>query len=335
MEFVDIFNETTYLFGCLNNDIKKLIIVNMLKSKIINLNMKDINNYYAYSLDKKNGINNDKKNILSNNQIVRDEKMFNDDKINELIWNNYDLWRYIWLRDIGTKLPECNNLVELKNKYMTIVDRYYNNISLQNKEYDILYNLQLKNFELENCLDYIFYSGSNSNIYSGIPFDQQKFHENCNKIKKLMSNGADINIYISNLDLLETLEFDIDEDLPGEYYFDFIIKNGYDVNKIHKNGKTLLEYFCLSGETNSVNYVTKLLQSGANPNIKDNQGKTILNKILICNKTYNIIEWLIIYNADINAIHNNSLSDYDYKFILKIVEKHQIIIDQYIKKSKI
>jgi ankyrin repeat protein len=50
-----------------------------------------------------------------------------------------------------------------------------------------------------------------------------------------------------------------------------------------KDGETPLDLLMRHNQTNIINVTKLLINNGANPNIKDNQGQTTLHKVLMFN----------------------------------------------------
>ena len=112
--------------------------------------------------------------------------------------------------------------------------------------------------------------------------------EETKNIKVLIENGVDINArdffdetplhWAVNLELIEIIEL--------------LINKGADVNKVDYYGQTPIRWL----SSHNKNIVKMLLEYGIDPNIKDNDGRTILDDAYEENFT-DAIELLISFGA--------------------------------------
>jgi ankyrin repeat protein len=97
------------------------------------------------------------------------------------------------------------------------------------------------------------------------------------------------------------------------------IKNGLNIDKLDINGDTTLEK-----EIEEKNYenVEFLLECGANVNLKNSQGRTVLSKeILKGISNYRMIDFLIRNGASIDTLDNEQFTVIDYLVELILIQK--------------
>lgn len=134
-------------------------------------------------------------------------------------------------------------------------------------------------------------------------------------IRFIVENGADLNAKNSEGDTV--LHF-LCKTTGKLDLFNFIIENGADLNIQNNNLETPL-ISMVRCQYNTRKYfnkskIIKLLEKGANPNIKDSLGNTFLHHYILNTfiRDRYIIRKLLSYGADISILNNQNKSPLDY-----------------------
>ena len=162
-------------------------------------------------------------------------------------------------------------------------------------------------------------------------------YENIELIKTMIEKGININqldingdniideiLHIQSLLLLPKEELTgkykiIDKNINYSQLVKLFIEHGLKIDKLDNNGDTTLEK-----EIEAKNYenVEFLIECGANVNLKNEHGRTVLSKeILKGAANYRMIDFLIRNGADINILDNDQFSIIDYLVELVLIQK--------------
>jgi len=135
---------------------------------------------------------------------------------------------------------------------------------------------------------------------------------NFENVKYLLDNGARVDIKNSDGEnaFFNLFIFDKPED---KKIFDLLMAKGVDVNEKNKYGATALSYALGSG---LAKHVAMLLDKGANININDAEGDSILSEICTIDsieKSKAVVDVLVAKNIDLNLKDSEgyTLSDYN------------------------
>lgn len=263
-----------------------------------------------------------------------DFKGINLDQYLDIIYNNIDVWKYLWLKNIASTLPKkFNNMgvLQIRKEYVTIIGLYREPIeniinhkdSLPTdpteddeykkekfkkgyKKYDIIYsnakNLKkiFDNLESDTkitkkmLLKITYYDQKNA---KGEYILIKAFDKNNIKlIKRLINLKANVNIVgkYKFTPLIKALISFYDNDDIVK----LLIENGANVNAQDEYGTTPLIY-----STNKPHIIKLLYENGADINIKDHRGDTAL--MAACSsKNINSIKLLIDYGSNVNEMNN-------------------------------
>ena len=249
---------------------------------------------------------------------------------NEIVelFKKFEITRKNWIDDIyfnpGSQVDSCysfNHRELMDDIKKDDIDSIKKHISY-NKNADTLevYKEALLHASSEGdieAVDHLIKKGINVNSYSMMydktsPLMVACTNNRYNMAKYLIEHGANIN-YENHFkkDAMYKLTFEAKSN-----FFDLFIKNGFNINKKYKNGKTLLMMICKNLNKESFFYsdymkTTKvLLINHADPNIKKDDlsdGETALMMALE-NENNDLVKLLIEYGANINETDSVGLT---------------------------
>ena len=164
----------------------------------------------------------------------------------------------------------------------------------------------------KNCVDYSLFAGST-------PLMLACYYNNQEIIELLIANKADP--FITNDYNKYALMYSCDlKNMVGDYNYEIInllIQNGSPINLQDNFGCTPLIYACRNINERTHLVITTLLEAGADPNIKDNNGNHALLNLIKSDLEYSLhliipaMITLIKYGADKNMTNKDGESIFD------------------------
>lgn len=241
-------------------------------------------------------------------------KLEMNDQFKELIYDNLNLWKYMWTKYISKNLPKSfanMGIAQIREEYQKIIKLYSEpvgailhkpyNEEKKYKKYDIIYN-NAKN------LKKIFYNLDNDIIIDDellskiVYFDQKNYFGDTILLGALKYNRIDIvkwlinkKINVNVVDKYDMTPLRKAFDINNIEIVQLLIENGVNVNYQDSIGYTVLHYNVKSPE-----YIKLLLENGADPNIKNNDNETALMRAS-ADKNIKSMKLLIKYGTDVNV----------------------------------
>ena len=246
----------------------------------------------------------------------------------QLIFSQINLFKqFIETKDINDNVPLFCVLKneDISKKYcFQIINILYNNgcnINATNKyNQNILHQACL--YQIPEIIEFLCQKHVDYNhldIFSKTPIHYACEYGFIDNAIVLIMNGCLVHIPESTIQPLHILSL---SNFNFELQIEFVkllLENGADINSRHKIFRyTPLHSACLK---NNLILVYFLLENGADPNIKQNQGNTPLHMSF----ELDVIKLLIEYGADINLTNNNNKKPIDNAYL----HKKQQLIDYY------
>lgn len=290
-------NETPMHFAAMSGD---LFICKILIDRGLDINVTNKNNHTPIMLAAGNKHIKLVRLLLENKADINGEDINNDNLIHLCILNDmYDILLLLIGNRKNRVINNRNNngesalffaMKQNKIEYIKLLLKYGASLDTFDNQgkYPLLYAVEKNNFEL--C-ELLLKNGANPNLYfTWMGYISPLFsamNNNNNEIKELLLKYGANDLpfcYIQNNNFYD--------------FQDIIYKNNLNINTQNSNGETLL-YFAT--DRNKINFVTFLLENGADPNIcnKKEQNQSCLYKAVL-NRNYEIFNLLINYNADYN-----------------------------------
>lgn len=258
--------------------------------------------------------------LLNEDIIVKLQKLNQKKYLNLVIYENKQLWEFVWLKYIATRLPQYKNFLDLKMLCIKGIKIYHeyieNTLKIPNIQlYDVLYKNTLyttniynniKNFPSSNHFSENLLHNKKIDGFKlpkNMVYTNQKTVNSSNIFECALSHkkylaahilfdqtNASYNLYESLIENTEFFNYLVDkkcsidiQDCWGDTVLIHALKNVYN-HKYFENVRTIVE-------------------KGANINIKNNKGNTPL--IFACRtNNLDVIKYLLNKGADINAKNN-------------------------------